>query len=84
MARRRYRLVVDPVACDGAGVCAELLPEWIRLDPWGYPIVDPGEVPPNLTDHAARATVACPRLALTLVRVHAPAGTARRSGAPTP
>ena len=69
MSRQRFRLVVDPVACDGAGVCAELLPEIISLDPWGFPIVGPGEVPPSLVDLARRATVSCPRLALHLVRV---------------
>jgi ferredoxin len=37
MSRTRFRLVVDPIACDGAGVCAELLPELISLDPWGFP-----------------------------------------------
>ena len=69
MSRRRFRLVVDPVACDGAGVCAELLPELISLDPWGFPLLGPGEVPPSLVDLARRATVSCPRLALHLVPV---------------
>ena len=31
---------IDPIMCDGHGLCAELLPEHIRLDDWGYPIVD--------------------------------------------
>ena len=31
---------VDPIACDGHGLCADLLPERIELDEWGYPIVD--------------------------------------------
>jgi len=35
-----YRLKVDMIACDGRGVCAELLPERIELDDWGYPIID--------------------------------------------
>ncbi len=65
--RRRFTLIVDPVACDGHGVCAELLPELIRLDPWGYPILEPGGVPPPLIDHAQRAALSCPRLALHLV-----------------
>jgi ferredoxin len=69
VSRPRFRLVVDPVACDGAGVCAELLPEVISLDPWGFPILERGEVPPGLLDLARRATVSCPRLALHLVRV---------------
>ena len=34
------RIVIDPVACDAYGYCAELLPEAITLDEWGYPIVD--------------------------------------------
>lgn len=69
MSRARYRLVVDPIACDGAGVCAELLPEMITLDPWGFPIIHGGEVPDGLIDLARRATTSCPRLALTLLRI---------------
>jgi len=68
MSRNRYRLVLDPIACDGAGVCAELLPEMITLDPWGFPIVTADEVPPGILELARRAEVGCPRLALTLVR----------------
>jgi ferredoxin len=62
------RLVVDFIKCDAHGVCAELLPEWIRLDDWGYPIVDPEAVPASLLDHARRAVTACPSLALHLVK----------------
>ena len=68
MRRSSYRLVVDPIACDAAGVCAELFPEMIAADPWGYPVVDGGEIPPELMELARRATVSCPRLARTLVR----------------
>ena len=60
-------LVVDPIACTGHGLCAELLPERITLDDWGYPIVDP-QIPPALRENAARAVSACPALALTLRR----------------
>ena len=38
-------LVVDRIACDGYGMCAELLPELIDLDDWGYPIMRVGGVP---------------------------------------
>ena len=69
MSHARYRLVVDPIACDGAGVCAELLPEMITVDPWGYPIIGGPEVPPHLVDLTRRATASCPRLALTLIRL---------------
>jgi ferredoxin len=60
------RLVVNPVACVGHGLCAELFPEWITLDDWGYPIVDPRPIPPHLEAHARRAVAACPTLALLL------------------
>lgn len=59
------RLTVDWIACDGRGLCAELLPEVVTLDPWGYPLVD-GPVPAELEKHAVRAVKACPRLALRL------------------
>lgn len=62
------RLAVDMIACDGHGVCAELLPELVTLDEWGYPILAPAAVPPHLTRHARRAVTLCPRLALTLTR----------------
>jgi ferredoxin len=60
------RLIVDPIACDGHGLCAELFPEWIELDDWGYPMIDPGPVPRALEEHARRAIKDCPRLALRL------------------
>ena len=61
-------LRVDPVACDGHGLCAELVPELIRLDEWGYPIVAETAVPRRLARHAKRAVAACPALALKLER----------------
>ena len=65
---REERLAVDPIACDGHGLCAELFPERIRRDDWGFPILDPHPVPPRLREHAKRAVAACPALALTLER----------------
>ena len=59
-------LRVDPIACDGRGLCAELLPERITLDEWGFPIVDSSPVSSSLERHAARAVAACPMLALRL------------------
>ncbi len=60
------RLRVNPIACEGHGLCAELLPELIRLDDWGYPIVEQAEVPVSLLDLAERAVDTCPTLALLL------------------
>ena len=59
-------LRVDPIACTGHGLCAELLPEWIELDDWGYPIIDDGPLPEELLAHARRAAESCPKLALAL------------------
>jgi ferredoxin len=63
----RVRLTVDPITCDGRGICAELLPEWIELDDWGYPIIR-ARSDGDVTEHTARrAIAACPTLALRLV-----------------
>ena len=60
------RLRVNPIACDGRGLCAEALPEMITLDDWGFPIIRDADVPPGLLDEAAEAVRLCPRLALRL------------------
>lgn len=57
---------VNMIKCDGHGVCAELVPELIGLDEWGYPVLTPAPVPPHLAKHAKRAVTLCPKLALTL------------------
>ncbi len=66
MSRGDLRVRVDPIACTAHGLCAELLPERVRLDDWGYPIVDDRPLPPELVAHAKRAAAACPTLALLL------------------
>ena len=66
------RLRVNPIACDGRGLCAEVLPEMITLDDWGFPVISDAEVPPGLLNEAAEAVRLCPRLAL---RLDHPAGT---------
>jgi ferredoxin len=57
---------VDFIGCDGRGMCAEILPDLIRLDDWGYPIVADREVPRELLPEAAEAVRICPMLALSL------------------
>lgn len=59
-------LRVNPILCDAHGLCAELFPERIELDEWGYPIIDGSPVPRSLEAHARRAVAACPVLALKL------------------
>ncbi|HYB86304.1 MAG TPA: ferredoxin [Streptosporangiaceae bacterium] len=70
----RYRLRVNPITCTGHGLCAELLPEIIELDPWGYPILSSSAVPIGVVDHAKRAVDACPTLALLMDEVEEVAG----------
>jgi ferredoxin len=60
------RLTVDPIGCAGHGLCAELLPELIVLDDWGYPILLERDVPPHLVGAAKRAATLCPKVALAL------------------
>ncbi len=64
--RSKPRIAVDPIACDGHGLCAELFPERIALDDWGYPIVDPTPIAGPLERHARRAVAQCPKAALRL------------------
>ena len=60
------RIRVNPIGCVGHGLCAELVPELIGMDEWGYPVVDPGPVADDLRVHATRAADACPTLALVI------------------
>jgi len=60
------RIAVDPIKCEAHGLCAELLPERITLDEWGYPLIDGTPIPVSLHDLARRAASACPTLALSL------------------
>lgn len=79
-------LRVNPILCVGHGACAELLPELITLDEWGYPIITARTVPHELEAHARRAVEACPALALLLTPTPAPtpARTPARTPAPAP
>jgi ferredoxin len=63
-----FVLRVNPILCDGHGLCAELFPEAIELDEWGYPVIAAEPLPRSLEAHARRAVAACPVLALRLER----------------
>ena len=64
----RLRLRINPITCDGHGLCAELLPELLTVDDWGYPAPVVTEVPAELESHAQRAAQQCPTLAIVLER----------------
>ncbi len=61
------RLLIDPVACDGVGMCAHLAPSLIELDPWGYPVIPTETVDGADARAAGRAVRGCPKLALRFV-----------------
>jgi len=89
MARTVSVLDIDRIACDGHGLCAELLPELIELDDWGYPIIAREAIPKQLLGHARKAVAICPVLALRLRtvaagEVGAPAPIRRHIAAPRP
>jgi len=73
------RLRVDPIACDGRGLCAEALPDLITLDDWGFPITSSQPVPAWLLADARATARACPKLALRLEHLRSPRP-ARHSG----
>ncbi|GIF18011.1 ferredoxin [Actinoplanes tereljensis] len=65
------KLHVDWTACDGRGVCTELLEEMLVEDDWGFPVARDGQrspaVPPPLEGAAKQAVDRCPMLALKLI-----------------
>ncbi len=63
--RPPLRLAVDWQACDARGLCAELLPEAVLLDEWGYPVLT-GEVPGRAAGAVREAVRSCPKSALRL------------------
>ena len=70
-------LRLNPIRCDGYGICAGVLPERISLDEWGYPLIDASPIEEDLVAQARRAVDACPVLALSLRPVQRPTATRR-------
>ncbi len=59
-------LDVDWTRCDGHGLCAELLPDRITRDDWGFPIIAPIAVADADSTSVRRAVALCPALALRI------------------
>jgi ferredoxin len=66
------RLHLDYAACSGHGLCADLLPELVEIDEWGFPILHAETVGPDQLPLARRAVRACPTLALHLLKTTGP------------
>ena len=73
------RLRVNPLLCDAYGHCAELLPQLISRDEWGYPILSSAPVPDHFRAGAKHAVAMCPKLALLLEREKTPAPVGART-----
>jgi ferredoxin len=73
--RRRaglFILQVNPILCDGFGHCGELAPELVKMDEWGYPIINPEPVPfanSGAYESARYAERGCPRQAMRIRRL---------------
>ncbi len=72
MSTAEHTLVLDPITCEGRGLCHLAAPELIELDEWGYPLL-PGAGLRATVHHADRpasraAVDSCPVLALHLER----------------
>ncbi|MGN9808957.1 NADH-ubiquinone oxidoreductase-F iron-sulfur binding region domain-containing protein [Micromonospora sp. BQ11] len=63
------KLTLDWSRCDGHGLCAHVVPDFIRLDSNGYPAFPPTPVPTWLREGALKAVKVCPELALRLSKV---------------
>lgn len=57
---------VNPIRCEGVGICAHLAAELITLDPWGFPLLPSGPLTPEQAQQARKAVRGCPRRALLL------------------
>jgi ferredoxin len=62
----RPRLRLDPVVCDGIGMCAHIAPRLVGVDSWGYPVLDRSPLDRRDARAAAAAVASCPRRALFL------------------
>ncbi|WP_228982529.1 NADH-quinone oxidoreductase subunit NuoF family protein [Streptomyces sp. DH12] len=66
------RLAVDWTLCQGHGLCADIVPELIRMGADGFPVLAEASVPTHLRGRAQRAVGRCPALALRLEQAAAP------------
>jgi ferredoxin len=61
-----HSLVVDWTRCDAHGLCADVVPDLIRLDGNGFPTFPNAPVPVRLEPAARQAVAMCPALALRM------------------
>lgn len=57
---------VNPIRCEGVGMCAHLAPGVVTIDPWGFPMFPLGPLSAEEIAQAERAVLGCPKQALIL------------------
>ncbi|MEE1938927.1 NADH-ubiquinone oxidoreductase-F iron-sulfur binding region domain-containing protein [Streptomyces sp. TRM 70361] len=65
-AEKKEKLLVDWTLCQGHGLCADIVPDVVRLGPDGYPSKATYSVPGEVRQQALRAVRRCPALALRI------------------
>jgi ferredoxin len=60
------RLEIDWTRCGAHGLCAQVLPDAIVSDEWGYPLIRRAQFAGDELIDARRAVALCPALALRL------------------
>ena len=55
---------MNPIRCDGVGMCAHFAPDLINVDDWGYPVVTKEPLLGDDLKQAKAAVAACPVRAL--------------------
>jgi ferredoxin len=72
MSKSTATLVLNPILCNGRGLCHDAAPDLIELDEWGLPLLPGGGLRAEVTradlKAAESATHACPVLALHIER----------------
>ena len=63
---REQTIEIDWTRCDGHGLCADLLPDRIVMDEWGFPLMRRTTVHDAELTATRRAVAMCPALALRL------------------
>ena len=58
---------MNPVACDGIGMCTQLAPDVVTTDTWGFPVAPDRDLSEREVKQTTRAVAGCPKRALLLV-----------------
>ena len=63
---RTAKLRINPIACDGVGMCSHVAPDLITVDKWGFPVLTAEPVDASTMRQARAAVAVCPVRALFL------------------